>query len=125
MAPLNLTNVSSAITDEAKDPPMRTIRIDANKLFFMTAPPFLFFYFLKVERDISVKEVADLSIKDAGASSGNEKMTVALTHRRCRPSRLGFRISWPCRQDCSHLRDRISHHAAATDMPDQIIIGNV
>ena len=29
MAPLNLTNVSSAITDEAKDPPMRTIRIDA------------------------------------------------------------------------------------------------
>jgi hypothetical protein len=32
MAPLNLTNVSSAITDEAKDPTMRTIRIDANKL---------------------------------------------------------------------------------------------
>ncbi len=51
-------------TDEAKNPPIRTIRIDANKLFFMTAPPFLFFYFLKVEREISVKEVADLSIKD-------------------------------------------------------------
>jgi len=30
----------------------------------MTAPPFLFFYFLKVEHGISVKEVADLSIKD-------------------------------------------------------------
>ena len=64
MAPWNLTNVSSAITDEAKNPPIRTIRIDANKFFFMTAPPFLFFYFLKVEREISVKEVADLSIKD-------------------------------------------------------------
>src|SRR5580765_8707883 len=34
--------------------------------------------------------------------SGNEKMTLALTRRRCRPSRLGFRIFWPCRQDCSH-----------------------
>src|SRR5437773_4012617 len=64
MAPWNLTNVSSAITDEAKNPPIRTIRIDATKLFFMTAPPFLFFYFLRVEREISVKEVADLSIKD-------------------------------------------------------------
>src|SRR4029077_13624188 len=42
MAPLNLTNVSSAITDEAKDPPMTTIRIHPNKLFFITAPPFLF-----------------------------------------------------------------------------------
>src|SRR6266481_1959562 len=40
IAPLNLTNVSSAITDEAKDPPMRTIRIDANKLFFITSPSF-------------------------------------------------------------------------------------
>src|SRR5881227_3076626 len=39
MAPLNLTSVSSAITDEAKDPPMRTITIDANKLFFITASP--------------------------------------------------------------------------------------
>jgi hypothetical protein len=64
MAPWNLTNVSSAITDEAKNPPRRIIKVDANKLFFMTAPPFLFFYFLKVEREISVKEVADLSIKD-------------------------------------------------------------
>jgi hypothetical protein len=45
MAPLNLTNVSSAITDEAKDPPMRTIRIDANKLFFITSPSFPFLYF--------------------------------------------------------------------------------
>jgi hypothetical protein len=26
---------------------MRTIRIDANKLFFMTAPPFLFFLVIK------------------------------------------------------------------------------
>ncbi len=44
MAPLNLTNVSSAITDEAKDTPMRTIRIDANKLFFITSPSFPFLY---------------------------------------------------------------------------------
>src|SRR5260370_39579593 len=46
IAPLNLTNVSSAITDEAKDPPMRTIRIDANKLFFITSPSFPLFSFL-------------------------------------------------------------------------------
>src|SRR6478736_5167466 len=45
MAPLNLTNVSSAITDEAKDPPMRTIRMDANRLFFITSPSFPFLYF--------------------------------------------------------------------------------
>jgi hypothetical protein len=43
---LNLTNVSSAITDEAKDPPMRTITINANKLFFITAPPFFIFVFI-------------------------------------------------------------------------------
>src|SRR5882724_5698115 len=36
--------VSSAITGEAKDPPMRTIRIDANKLFFITSPSFPFLY---------------------------------------------------------------------------------
>jgi hypothetical protein len=42
---LNLTNVSSAIIDEAKDPPMRTIKIDANKLFFITSPSFPFLYF--------------------------------------------------------------------------------
>jgi hypothetical protein len=42
IAHLNLTNVSSAITDEAEDPPMRTIRIDANKLFFITSPSFPF-----------------------------------------------------------------------------------
>jgi hypothetical protein len=46
MAPLNLTNVSSAIIDEAKDPPMRAIKIDANKLFFITSPSFLSFIFL-------------------------------------------------------------------------------
>src|SRR6266404_1283107 len=45
IAHLNLTDVSSAITDEAKDPPMRTIRIDANKLFFITSPSFPFPYF--------------------------------------------------------------------------------
>jgi hypothetical protein len=34
MAPLNLTNVSSAITDEAKDPPMRTITIKCEQTLF-------------------------------------------------------------------------------------------
>src|SRR5205814_2216154 len=46
MAPLNLTNVLSAITDEAKDPPMRTIRISANKLLFINHLHFLFYFFL-------------------------------------------------------------------------------
>jgi hypothetical protein len=46
MAPLNLTNESSAITDEAKDPPMMTVRIDANTLFFITSFPFLYFPFI-------------------------------------------------------------------------------
>jgi hypothetical protein len=40
MAPWNFTNISSAITDEAKNPPTRAVRIDANKLFFMTVSPF-------------------------------------------------------------------------------------
>jgi hypothetical protein len=38
----------ASITDEAKDPPMRTIRIDANKLFFITPPPFFIFIFIAV-----------------------------------------------------------------------------
>src|SRR6478672_4264655 len=45
IAPLKLTNVSSAITDEVKHPPMRTIRIHPNQLFFITTPPFFIFIF--------------------------------------------------------------------------------